>query len=111
MPPRDWRLRITDILDAVASIQEYTRGMDYEAFIHDRRTVDAVLRNLTVIGEAAAYVPDDIAALYSEVPWRDMRDMRNVVVHAYFGVNQRIVWDTIQLNLPPLVPLLRRLLS
>ena len=106
MPPRDWKLRIADILDAIAAIQSYTQEMDYEMFIRDRRTVDAVLRNLTVIGEAATYVPDDIVARHPEVPWRDMRDMRNVVVHAYFGVNQRIVWDTIQVNLPPLVALL-----
>lgn len=109
MPPRDWRLRIQDILEAIVAIGEYTRGMDYEAFRSDRKTVDAVLRNLTVIGEAATYVPDDIVALHPEVPWREMRDMRNVVVHAYLGVNTRIVWDTIQLNLPPLIDLLRRL--
>jgi uncharacterized protein with HEPN domain len=109
MPPREWRLRIADILGAIAAIQSYTQEMDYEMFIRDRRTVDAVLRNLTVIGEAATYVPDDIVALHPEVPWREMRDMRNVVVHAYFGVNQRIVWDTIQLNLPPLVALLEAL--
>ncbi len=109
MPPRDWRLRVQDILEAIAAIEEYTRGMDYEAFTSDRKTVDAVLRNLTVIGEAATYVPDDIVALHPEVPWREMRDMRNVVVHAYFGVNTRIVWDTIQLNLHPLIDPLQRL--
>lgn len=111
MPPRDWKLRIADILDAIAAIQEFTHDLDYDAFVSDRKTVDAVLRNLTVIGDAATYVPDDIVALHPEVPWREMRDMRNIVVHAYFGVNPRIVWDTIQMNLPPLVPLLRRLLS
>ena len=111
MPPRDWRLRVTNILDAIAVIQEFTNGMDYEAFVHDRKTVDAVLRNLTVIGEAATYVPEDVITLHPEVPWREMRDMRNVVVHAYFGVNPRIVWDTIQMNLPPLIDLLEHLQS
>jgi uncharacterized protein with HEPN domain len=68
MPPREWRLRIADILDAIAAIQSYTQEMDYEMFIQDRRTVDAVLRNLTVIGEAATYVPDDIVARHPEIP-------------------------------------------
>jgi uncharacterized protein with HEPN domain len=62
MPPRDWKLRIADILNAIAAIQEYTSGMDYPAFIHDRKTVNAVLRNITVIGEVAGYVPESVTA-------------------------------------------------
>jgi uncharacterized protein with HEPN domain len=104
MPPRDWALRITDILDSIAAIREFTAGMDYAAFTRDRKTIDAVLRNFTVIGEAARYVPDDVTATFPEIPWQDMRDMRNILMHQYFGVNLRIVWDTIQVNLPPLVP-------
>ena len=109
MPPRDWRLRIVDILDAIAVIQEYTAGMDYAAFVRDRKTVDAVLRNITIIGEAAGYVPEDVMAAHPEIPWREMHDMRNVVVHAYFGVNNDILWDTIKINLPPLVEPLRKM--
>lgn len=111
MPPRDWALRITDILDSIAAIREFTTGMDYAAFTRDRKTIDATLRNFTVIGEAARHVPDDMTAAYPEVPWQDMRDMRNLLMHQYFGGNLRIVWDTIQFDLPPLVPQLRRILE
>ena len=110
MPPRDWKLRVADILDAIAAIQQHTAGMNFETFAADRKTVDAVIRNLTVIGEAARCIPSDVTAGAPDLPWKDMRDMRNVVVHAYFGVNKRILWDTIQIDLPPLVPSLQKLL-
>lgn len=110
MPLRVWKLRITDMLESIQVIQDYTSGMDYDTFIADRRTVDAVIRNLNIIGEAATHVPDEITEQYPEIPWAEMRGMRNIVVHVYFGVNLRIVWDTLQVNLPPLVTLLKRLL-
>jgi len=111
MPPRDWKMRIEDILDAIAAIQEYTFDMTAEVFAGDRRTVDAVLRNITIIGEAAGNVPVEVAEAHPEVPWKVMREFRHVVVHVYFGVRLSIVWDTIQNDLPPLVPPLKRLLG
>jgi uncharacterized protein with HEPN domain len=63
--------------------------MTYEAFTADRKTVDAVIRNLIVIGEAAGRVPDDVALVHPEIPWKDMRDMRNLVIHEYFGVSEK----------------------
>ena len=111
MPPRGWRMRIEDILDAIGRIQDYTRGMTFEAFSHDRKTIDAVVRNITVIGEAAGNVPSPVAEQHGEIPWRQMRDFRNVVVHAYFGVDLKVLWDTVRVDLPPLVDPLRRLLS
>ena len=111
MPPRDWRFRIRDILDAVEAVQRYTEGMTYEAFTADRKTVDAVIRNLIVIGEAAARVPDDVALAHPDIPWKDMRDMRNFVIHEYFGVSDKILWDTLQRDLAPLLLLLKPLLK
>jgi uncharacterized protein with HEPN domain len=111
VPPRDWRFRIRDILDAVEAVQRYTKGMTYEAFTADRKTVDAVIRNLIVIGEAARRVPDDVALAHPEIPWKDMRDMRNLVIHEYFGVSDKILWDTLQRDLTPLLLLLKPLLK
>ncbi len=111
MPPRDWKMRIRDILESIEVIREYTAGMDYETFCGDRKTIDAVVRNMIIIGEAANNVPVEVTDAHSEIPWRLMRDFRNVVVHIYFGVDVNIVWDTTQNNLPPLVSLLQKLLE
>ncbi len=75
MPPRAWELRIRDILGAISAVQEYTAEMKYDAFVADRKTVDAVLRNLILIGEASSHIPDDFVSEHSDIPWRDMRDM------------------------------------
>jgi uncharacterized protein with HEPN domain len=85
--------------------------MKYEDFKVDRKTLDAVLRNLIVIGEAANHMPEEVISAHPDIPWRDMGDMRNFVVHEYFGVSERIILDTVQNDLPKLVPLLQALLE
>ena len=111
MSPRDWRKRVQDILGAIEKIQAYTRGLSLESLSDDEKTVDAVVRNLTVIGEATRHVPVEIQTRYPAIPWDDMRDMRNIVVHEYFRVSYPILWRTIQGNLPPLVEQLQSLLE
>jgi len=111
MPPRKWNLRIRDILASIERIIEYTRNLDFEQFRSDTKTFDAVVRNFEIIGEAATHVPEEIVAIHPEIPWQDMRDMRNVLAHEYFGINENIVWDTIQDDLLPLVPQLKSLLE
>ena len=110
MPHRKWDLRIRDILTAIERISTYTRNLDFESFRSDTKTVDAVVRNFEIIGEAAAHLPQDLLADHAEIPWQDMRDMRNVLAHEYFGINEKIVWETLQNDLPALVPLLKDLL-
>ena len=111
MPRRNWELRITDIIEAIETVLEYTAGMTYEQFLSDRRTIDAVIRNFITIGEAASHLPDDLIKIQPDIPWREMRDMRNIVVHEYFGVDNRVVWETLQKNLPPLLLQLRKLIE
>lgn len=111
MPPREWRFRVQDILDAIESIRTYTEGLDFTTFESDKRTVDAVVRNLIIIGEAATRVPDSAVRAHPDVPWAEMRAMRNLVVHEYFGVSNRILWDTVQVNLPQLVAPLQAILA
>ena len=81
MPLRRWDIRIRDILAAIEKIQRYTENMDLRAFESDPKTIDAVVRNLEIIGEAARHVPDEIVNKYPEIPWREMRDMRNLLSH------------------------------
>lgn len=109
MPFRDWLFRINDIIEAGLAIQKYTEGIQYDDFIADRKTVDAVIKNFIVIGEAATHIPDEICEKYAEIPWQDMRAMRNFVVHEYFGVSDKILWDTIQLDLNAVMPKLKEI--
>lgn len=102
-------LRVADylqhILEAITNIQDYTKGMDLDAFMADRKTRDAVVRNLEVIGEACNNVTKNhkaFAAQQAEVPWGFAYEMRNALSHGYFTVDHAIVWRTIQQDLPKL---------
>lgn len=106
-----WRIRISDILHAIDKIQRYTEGMAFDAFAADEKTVDAVLWNLTVIGEAASHVPPDLMDRYPDIEWRSMRAMRNFLVHEYVKVDLPTVWDTVWESLPPLIPRLQAILA
>ena len=110
MPRRDWAFRIRDIIEAINRIRQYTTGMTQESFTVDEKTVDAVIRNLIIVGEAAKHVPEDVVSAHPEIPWSDMAGMRDVVAHEYFGVDLDIVWETVTKDLLPLVPELERML-
>jgi uncharacterized protein with HEPN domain len=111
VPRRSWELRISDIIEAIENALNYSAGMTFEQFVADRKTIDAVVRNFIIIGEATSHLPEDFIEKHPKLPWREMRDMRNIVVHEYFGVDNLIVWETLQKNLPPLLPQLRSLLK
>lgn len=102
MPPREWRLRVEDILDAIARIQQYVEGLTFEEFQADQKTVDAVVRNLEIIGEAVRHLSARQQGLPSETRWVDIAGMRNVLIHEYFGVDLKIIWHTIVEDLPKL---------
>ena len=102
-------LRVPDylehILEAIANIQDYTSGMDLDAFMADRKTRDAVIRNLEIIGEACNNVAKNhptLAAEHAEIPWGFAYEMRNALSHGYFTVDHAIVWQTIKQDLPTL---------
>ena len=110
MSPRNWKDRVRDILDAIAEIQKFTRGMDYEDFREDDKAVRAVEMNFIIIGEAANQIPEEVEETYPAIPWGLMRAMRNRIVHVYFRIDEKLMWDTIQNDLPPLIPELEKLL-
>jgi uncharacterized protein with HEPN domain len=86
--PRLWQFRVRDILDTIGRIDAYVGDMTFEQFAADRRTLDAIERNFISIGEAARAIPEDIIQQFHELPWGDMRAMRNFVVHVYWGVRR-----------------------
>ena len=81
------------------------------AFVADRRTYDATLRNIQLIGEAATHVPDDVRAAYPSIPWRAIIGSRNRLAHAYLHISDAVLWSIIQDAIPDLVPQLRKLLK
>ena len=111
MPPREWRLRIEDIIEAAEAILDFAEGLDYEGFARDKKTVDASIRNFEVIGEAARHVPLEIRSRYDDVPWTEMSAMRNILSHEYFGIDLSIIWKSIRSDLPLILPSLRKMLS
>ncbi len=86
-------------------------GMDFEAFRNEEKTIDAVIRNIEIVGEAARYIPKEIEQRYPEVPWRQMNGMRNVLAHDYGDLLLPVIWETAVRNLPSLRPLLQDILS
>jgi len=93
---------LRDILDAIEKVQTFTRGTSFDQFVKDDKTIFAVVRGLEIIGEATKQLPPSLRRRYSQVPWRDIAGMRDVLSHGYFGVNLKRVWQTVQNDLSPL---------
>ena len=110
MSRRNWKFRVEDISEALELIFEYVKDMDYDAWQQDRKTIDAVIRNIEIIGEAAANIPEDIQNQYTEIPWYQMKGIRNILIHQYFGVDIDVLWKTVSEDLPALKILIRKLL-
>jgi uncharacterized protein with HEPN domain len=97
---RDTLLYLHDMLTGINRIIEYTTSMTYDAFFFDNKTIDAVLRNLEVIGEASNKVATEVKEKHPDFPWDQMYFMRNKMIHEYFGIDLEIIWDIIQHHLP-----------
>jgi len=102
MPKRAPELLLEDMLAAIRKVERYTSGMEQETFRRDEKTIDAVVRNLEVLGEAARQMPDEFAANHSDIPWRQVAGLRNRIVHDYFGLDLEIIWQVVQHDLPQL---------
>ena len=98
--PRDFRVYLEDVAGAIAKVRRYVAGMSKESFASDEKTVDAVVRNLEVIGEAVKQVPEDVRNTYPAVEWKKLAGLRDILIHHYFGIDMDIVWDIIEHKLP-----------
>jgi len=99
---REPRLYLEDILEAIRRVRLLTTGMDRSQFAEDWRTQDATLRNLEILGEAVKHLPGELISLYPDVAWKNIAGFRDFLAHAYFGVDEEIVWDIISTKLDPL---------
>ena len=111
MSKRDWKLYVEDVLECVRKVEKYTDGMDFASFKEDDKTIDAVVKNLIVIGEAAKNISDDVKGRYEDTPWRKIVGLRNRIVHGYFSVDLEIVWSIVKRELPALEMQLQRILE
>ncbi|MGB9299937.1 MAG: DUF86 domain-containing protein [Anaerolineae bacterium] len=101
---------VRDILENMQDAEEFIQGMSYEQFVADKKTANAVLRSIEVIGEATKNVPDNVRAQYPQVPWKEMAGMRDKVIHSYFDVDKEIVWLVVKERIPALRPFVEQIL-
>ncbi len=99
---REWQLYWGDMQQAVAKILLYTDGMDQSGFLANDMARDAVLRNLEVIGEAAKHIPTEIRAAHGDLDWKRIIGFRDFVAHAYFGIDDAILWNIVSVKVPDL---------
>jgi uncharacterized protein with HEPN domain len=102
MRDRDIADYLQDILDSINEIRDFTEGISFDEFAADKKTINAVLRSIEVMGEASRRIPEEIRSRYSQVPWRKMTGMRDKLIHEYHGVDIDTVWKTLHEDIPPL---------
>ncbi len=111
MSPRDWQTRIQDMLTCGYNINEFTSGLSYDAFLDDPRTIRAVAFELTTLGEAVRALPIEIKDSYPEIPWGKIQGTRNVLIHEYYRLDEEIIWQTIQKDIPSLIEMLEKIIK
>jgi uncharacterized protein with HEPN domain len=99
------------ISDAIQTIESYISGVDFETFSQNSMMSDAVFRQIEIIGEAASRLSTEFQKNHPDVPVRKVKSMRNILIHEYFGVNKKTVWDTCKDDLPTLKPLIQKALD
>ena len=95
MSKRDLDLLLEDILESCQKIKKYTKDYSYDDFLNDDKTIDAVVRNFTIIGEACSKIEPDFKSVNPQIQWREIKDFRNRIVHDYNGINYEVVWEII----------------
>jgi uncharacterized protein with HEPN domain len=107
---REWESYLKDILESCEKILRFTEKLTPVEFTADDRTYDAVVRNLEIIGEAAKHLPNEVRALLPAIEWRKVAGLRDMLAHAYFGIDNDILWDIVRNKVPELANVVRNFL-
>jgi uncharacterized protein with HEPN domain len=111
MSKRAWQLFVEDILESIELIQTYIERLAFDDFKQDRKTIDAVVRNFEIIGEASKFIPDDVKNKYQNVDWKGIVGLRNRIAHEYFDISLSIVWYIVTKELPSLKEQMKQILE
>jgi len=102
---------VDDVVEAMDDAERFVEGMEYRDFVKDKKTAYAVTRAVEVIGEAVKNIPDSVKKRYPRIPWKKMAGMRDKLIHEYFGVDLRRVWNTVKKDIPELKPMFEKILK
>lgn len=108
---REYKDYLVDIIDAIEKADSFIKGMNFEAFEKDAKTMFAVIRAFEVMGEAVKKIPYNLRNRHKNIPWKEMAGMRDKLIHEYFGIKPRVVWKTITQDLPKIKPQLQTILN
>jgi uncharacterized protein with HEPN domain len=108
---RNYKVYLDDMEEASNKIEEYCLNLSFEDFVNDVKTIDAVIMNLAIIGEAVRNIPDEIKDNHSEIEWVKIAALRNIIIHEYFGINLKIIWNIVKIKLPILKETITELLA
>lgn len=100
MSKREDSAILKDIREAIERILSYSKNLDYDDFVNDFRTQDAIIRNIEILGEAAKLLSKEVKSNYPNIPWKDIAGTRNKLIHDYFGVNIDVVWSIVKNDIP-----------
>lgn len=108
---KQYKIYFEDILAASEKIEAYIKGLNYEDFTKNSLVIDGVIRNLAIIGEAVKSIPSEIKKKYTDIEWKKVAGLRDIIVHKYSEVNTKIIWDIIEHKLPELRKLVKKILE
>ncbi len=106
---REWHFYVQDMIEFSKKVLAYTSNMDQTSFLSNTTVYDATLRNLELIGEAAIHIPTAVRDFHNEIPWREIIGIRNRLAHSYLSIDDDLIWNIIQVDIPKLLPALRDL--
>lgn len=111
MSKKDRNILLNDVLESIQKIKKYTKGMNFEQFLQDDKTIDACVRNFEIIGEVSSKIHEDFKLSHSEIEWNRMKGLRNRMIHDYSGVDYQVIWDIISEYLDELEYQVQKLLK